>query len=319
MIFFFIGIGLGLFLKYRVKNIYSSEFTIMADNGSGGGIGKYLQIASLMGLGGNSGSSMSPENMVDLLKSKRIVYEALFNETKFEGETVSLINLYIKLFGLPENFLEKNNISEFSIKSSSYDSLSKLEENFVNSVYKKMTREFLYLDNPKNSVLVYGDVVSENPIYAEEFSKVWIGTLDKYLSDNILNEEKKSVTLLENKKDSVAAVLLQKEAFFANKMDNSIFIKKSQGRLEQLQLQREIELLNVMYATTIQQLEMAKISLENGKNVFQIVDQPSMAFKVKNGKSFLFVGFLGIVLAIIRIAYLIYKESIVEQLKKVEQ
>ena len=64
------------------------------------------------------------------------------------------------------------------------------------------------------------------------------------------------------------------EEEFAKVKDINQRIVKASGRLKELQLMRNVEVLNTMYLEIVKNLELSKLTLLNQTPIIQIIDKP---------------------------------------------
>ena len=86
--------------------------------------------------------------------------------------------------------------------------------------------------------------------------------------------------------------------------------------LEELRLKREVEILNVMYAEILKNLEISKVTLLNQKPLVNIIDSPRYPLEVVRFsplKGLLVFGMLGVILSSI---YLVLNFLIKNALKQ---
>ena len=103
-----------------------------------------------------------------------------------------------------------------------------------------------------------------------------------------------SLEFLSSRADSVFIELENAEEEFAKVKDINQRIIKASGRLKELQLIRNVEVLNTMYIEIIKNLEISKITLLNQTPIIQIIDNPILPLNVDDGigSSFLGLGLL---------------------------
>ena len=110
-----------------------------------------------------------------------------------------------------------------------------------------------------------------------------------------------TLDFLQDRADSVFAQLEQSELEFAKIKDFNQRIIKASGRLKELQLMRDVEVLNTMYLELIKNLEISKMTLLNQTPIIQIIDRPILPLETDELSKNLFGilgGFLGIFLSI---------------------
>lgn len=296
--------GVAFFAKtYLLDKIeYKSELTYIVESNQDGGNSAYSGIASQFGLnlgGGTGGTVFDGENLFELFKSKKMVEEVLLSKVDTGGlAKILFIEYFFKINGLKEKWLESDKSKElveldfnidrekFTIKHDSL--LYKIQ----NSVKENLE---LGLVNEKGSInrIVYK---STN----EKFSKIIIEKLIEVVSDfYIQTKTTKTLTTIEKtqaKVDSIKRELASAEFALAKHKDNSYRTIKAQGYLTEMRLTRDVEILNIMYAESVKNLELTSFALMNETPLIQIIDAPKYPLpfdKPSKLKALIIGGFLG--------------------------
>ena len=83
-----------------------------------------------------------------------------------------------------------------------------------------------------------------------------------------------TISFLQNRADSVFVELEKAEQEFARVKDINQRIIKASGRLKELQLMRNVEVLNTMYLELVKNIEVSKLTLLNQTPIIQVIDNP---------------------------------------------
>ena len=83
-----------------------------------------------------------------------------------------------------------------------------------------------------------------------------------------------TISFLQNRADSVFVELEKAEQEFARVKDINQRIIKASGRLKELQLMRNVEVLNTMYLELVKNIEVSKLTLLNQTPIIQVIDKP---------------------------------------------
>ena len=105
-----------------------------------------------------------------------------------------------------------------------------------------------------------------------------------------------TLDFLSSRSDSVFMELEIAEEEFAKVKDINQRIVKASGRLKELQLMRNVEVLNTMYLEIVKNLEISKLTLLNQTPIIQIIDKPILPLEVKENSKILLgllAAFLG--------------------------
>jgi uncharacterized protein involved in exopolysaccharide biosynthesis len=99
-----------------------------------------------------------------------------------------------------------------------------------------------------------------------------------------VESNERSLAMISEKLESVRAELKEKEYLLASVKDNTMYMKKNIGKVDQGTLLREIQTLNVIYSNTNVAHDAAKASLASNTPVLNVVDNPDYAMKVDKRK-----------------------------------
>ena len=131
--------------------------------------------------------------------------------------------------------------------------------------------------------------------FNEEFAKFFVEFLIEeiehlYVSISI-SKAKLTLDNLNSRADSIFIELQQSEKEYARVMDINTRIIKASGRLKELQLMREVEILNTMYLELVKNIELSKVTLLNTTPIIQIIDGPRLPLQ-RNGISLFLAVFI---------------------------
>jgi uncharacterized protein involved in exopolysaccharide biosynthesis len=124
-----------------------------------------------------------------------------------------------------------------------------------------------------------------------------------------------TIDFLQNRADSVFLVLERAEEEYARVKDINQRIIKASGRLKELQLMRNVEVLNTMYLELVKNIEMSKLTLLNKTPIIQVIDKPILPLE-DTKISFLLISIISFFLALfISIFYIIIRKLVNDSLK----
>jgi len=294
LIFGLVGGGVGCGVWYKQKEIYNSSFSIItsASDSKGGGLGKYLQLAQSLGVSGGDQALLSPNNVKELLVSKRIVYAALLSKVKIEGVEDRLINFYIDWFNLTEG-PDKKRVANINKEYNS--DLSIEEEGLLRMVHGRIVNRDMSIKTSIKTAIIKVSFTSKQNLFAYHFSNELSKSLYKFYEKNIKQDEEASILLFRHTCDSILDVLNKKEEQLAALRDKSLLIIKSVGSLEKSKLEREVRFLNSSFMSSLKNLEMAEFSRNKDNKIFEILDKPVLSMRgEKKGVAYMIVlvGFL---------------------------
>ena len=140
------------------------------------------------------------------------------------------------------------------------------------------------------------EVVSEYPDVTLAVLTIVYEQLSEFFINTTVEKQKKTYNIVSDKRDSVVAVLQQEEYRLANFKDRNRNLVTVKGYLEELRLERQVQILNVMYGEVIKQMEATDFALRNKTPVVQIIDEPRAPIfptKASTVKGFILGCFIG--------------------------
>jgi len=312
LIFALIGGVLGGFLAKRSETQYISDFSLIVDGESGGAGQQYMRIAESFGLGGRGGSSnlLTIENIKSLAFSKKIIYDALLSEINIEGKQMLLINYYIDQFDVLKRFKSIiKNPTDFKIQKVQPFESSINEEIILNHVFRGLQKKAISISSPKATSLLEIKIQSSDEQFSFWFSKCLSNSLYDFFITKIKKGEDSSLKQIQLKCDSIEVVLKIKEQLLAELADNSLLTVKSAGRLDEMRVSRELNILNAMYIVNVKNLEIAKYSATNEKKVFDILDEPVLPLVTSSIALPMFVVLFGSLFGFLAFVFVLAKNE----------
>ncbi|OUV70251.1 MAG: hypothetical protein CBC83_08610 [Flavobacteriales bacterium TMED123] len=276
-LFFLLGVAVAIFYTKS----YKAELTFVVEDAKGGNpLGAMSGIASQFGvdLGGNSSTTFSQQNIMQLLKSRGVVESTLLRKGSVDG----------KKDLLAEHYLTINKIREDWAQSEEFDGVnfnhthSLLHDSIMGVIWTQIVADKLTIEiqNDEANIITLSYVsVDEN--FAKQFSENLIDEMSKMYIAHQTKQSRNTLDFLQDRADSVFVELDKSEQEFARVKDINQRIIKASGRLKELQLMREVEVLNTMYLEIIKNLEISKMTLLNQTPIINIIDKPVLPLEVK--------------------------------------
>ena len=290
------GLILGLILGFNAfvkPPLYAEQLTFMMDENSGEAVQGLNLLNGLFG-GGKQNENLS--KILELFESKKIIHNTLFDSIEIRGEKDFLANHFLREYGIESlisgykryGFLYKATWpkrllgnSDFNFNHSAIDSFSNEESLFLRLLYEKVNGNNR-IDMPR---LLSSSMDDESGIMTitmqSEREEITLGILNniyKHLSSFFIEKstekQTKTYNIIKEKRDSVIASLKTAEYLLADFKDSNRNLVTVKGYLRQLRLEREVAILNVMYAEAVKQMEATDFALKNKTPVVQVIDLP---------------------------------------------
>jgi uncharacterized protein involved in exopolysaccharide biosynthesis len=291
--FFMFGIVYALYSDKK----YTAELTfVVEDQQQGGGaLGSMTGIASQFGfdIGGSSSTTFSQNNILEFLKSRGVVEAALMQNRKVNKIEDLLIEHYLHLNKIKDLWKADKDLSPVSF----HGKLTQDNDSVSGGIWKNIIEDKLVVELQSDEANIIN--LSYTSV-DDEFAKMFVETLIEQMSKMYISHQtaqsSNTLDFLSSRADSVFIELEMAEEEFAKVKDINQRIVKASGRLKELQLMRNVEVLNTMYLEIVKNLEISKLTLLNQTPIIQIIDKPILPLQVEeNSKTFLglLAAFLG--------------------------
>jgi len=310
--------------------MYHERLTFMMDEASGGKGGMFSELQILGELFGSPKGGNNLGKILQLFESKKIINNTLFDTIKLNNRYDYLANHFIEQYTIKELVKEYNKFGflggrpkwcdrlvanpDFRFIHADIEKFNSLENLYLRLIYVKITGdEDIGIPRLLNSEL--DDMTGIMTLLMKsEHEDLTLGVLNniyKQLSsffiEKAVEKQLKTFRIMKMKKDSVLTELKQKEFALADFKDSNRKLVTVKGYLSQLRLERDVEILNIMYGEVVKQLEATDFALRNKTPVVQIIDLPQRPIIAKEPSTtknsilgFLFGGALAIVIIVIR-------------------
>ncbi|MBT5698945.1 MAG: hypothetical protein HOJ12_03035, partial [Flavobacteriales bacterium] len=231
-------------------------------------------------------SSFNQQNIIELLKSRKIIERTLNNTCKIEGKSDLLINHYIRI----NNLITDS--SAINLSSNYYnDSITRIV--WFRIIDSDM--EILFQNDEANILNLSFE--SLNAELAKTFTEIVIDEMSEMYIDYQTEKSRNVLDNLQSRSDSIFKSLKISERNFAKVKDNNMRVMTASGRLEELQYMREVEILQAVYLELRKNIELSHMSVLNETPLIQIVDKPVLPLENINRSTLFWIvifSFLGV-------------------------
>lgn len=294
--------GIGLLYSAKEELRYEAELTFVVEDGKSGGgsLSKYAGLASQFGfdMGMGSSTTFSENNIIELLTSRRIVENALLNEVEIDGKKQLLANYHIDFNNYRERWSENTDLAKL-VYPNDRDQFTLLHDSVLGVSWKNLTKMVVSVEMSDETNIIRVKCNSKNEKFAKLLSESLVDEMSAYYIQSQTAKARHTLDFIENRGDSALRELKSAELAYALHKDSNFGVMRAQGLLEELRLKREVEILNVMYAEIIKNLEISKVTLLNQKPLVNIIDTPTYPLEQKGFsglKGLVLFGVLGVML-----------------------
>jgi len=289
------AIGFG-YAHFRRSISYTSHLTFAVEEKSGGNAFSGLATQFGLDLGGGGSGLFSTDNLMLLLRSKRIIQQALLTPLEeLDGEI--LANVYIR--DNKKEQLKSGQIKLFDVGKIRED-FSRKEDSLLMLIGISVQNNVLIEKIDKKSSILHLQVSAGNEYWAYLMSKLLIQQATELYLDLKVGKTKRTAVLLEARADSVKRELDAAMGSAAIESDQNQSIILMRARVPAAKKQIKIQILTTMYGELLKNLELTRFTLDREEPVIEIIDTPTMPLSV-NGKGRItlaaFCGFFSLVFA----------------------
>ena len=319
-----IGGSIGVIYAYTSKPQYAAtlNFVLAGSSSSPQGL---MGFANQFGInmGNNTDNVFSGDNIITLIQSRRMVQQALFTPLPKGNE--SLLNVYINNNKINEGWDKDAVLKSIYPYPPTPDKMTLLQDSIFRIIYASITKNMLTVYKPEKNQNIYV-VVTKSPdqLFSYYLTKYLVNVTSAFYIDTKTSTARKNLNMLQNEADSLRGILSGAIVSAGSQTDltfnlNPAYQVQRSGALES---QSRASALGQAYGQVLQNLELAKITLQKETPLYQIIDEPTLPLmQEKPGKLTLLImgGFIGVMLvAMILIAKKIFSELKTEKIKNTE-
>ena len=287
----------GYFKVKLAKPSYTASLTFALEQGGGGG--GLSGLASQFGLSmGGGADGLGGDNLLSLMKSRRIVHDVLLSPISVDGDSILLIEQYIAT--TPK-------------MQSRWDSLGLLpidpirccnpkQDSAIGLIVKSVSESALAVSKvDKKLSFVTVSYTGTDPVFTGAFVELLTAkSTDFYVQTKMANA-RANIDLLERRVDSVSAEMQAAMVGFASAQDQNSFTVQSVAKVPSVQKQMKVTMLTTLYGELVKNLELSKTMSAREEPLITIIDRPHYPLRVRESKlkSAAIGGVLGVFLTLL--------------------
>ncbi len=272
-------------LTSEIKYPANLTFMLNDEKGGGGGISSVLGQFGLGGLAGGGGA-VNTLKMIELSKSRMIIKKLLSQKIDLEGKTDLIANHLIDVYGLHEGWAELENydLGSFYFEDLIADNTS-AESNKAILHLKSLitggenTEGLFNITLDEESGILNIDYNTLNEELSIQMATLHFEILSEYFVDKTTEKQRISLDQIKNKRDSTFAELTTLENRLARLKDSSRGLYTTSAKLNELQLTRDVEMMNIIYGEIVKNYETSEYLLKTKTPVIQVIDYPISPIK----------------------------------------
>lgn len=285
---FIAGIA-GIYYAYLQKPLYESKLTFSLDAGSGeGSLSSAMNLAAQFGLGFGSGQNMfDGDNILEIMKSRRMVESVLLSVDTFNNKPTTLIDYYLEISGLKKSMSKTEAYKNVQYPPGSVrNTLSYLQDSVLYNVYQGFTKEYLIAARPDKKLSIYEvRVVSLDEKFSKIFTDKIVETTSLYYTEITSKKDKETLEILEQRVVSLKGNVGSSIETRASSQDANINPAFAAAQSPLLKEQYNMQAYGEAYKEMFKTLEMARYQYLKKIPLLQVIDHADYPMKrVKPGK-----------------------------------
>lgn len=273
-----IGAVLGAGYALLKKNVYKAELSfVLADQSSGGGLSAYAGIASQFGIDlggvGESSSLFQGDNILEFIKSRRMISETLLHPVNLNGKSELLANRYAEVAGFQQDWAKDAATQGFRFTTGQ----GRLQDSLIQVLYQRLIKKTLTVAKPDKKLnIIKVTTQSTDELFAKVFTERLIQRVMDFYVETKTKKEQDNLNILTRQVDSVRKELNKALGGVAAAADAN---PNPNRALQQLQVgsQRrriEVQTNSAILEELVKNQELARISVRKEMPILQLIDQP---------------------------------------------
>jgi hypothetical protein len=268
----------GFFYATVQKISYQSRLTFALDAGeSSGGMSGALSLAAQFGLNVGGGKDVfAGDNILEIMKSRRMVEKVLLVVDTFDGQPTTLIQYYLTKMSTPKKNIAEVAFPPFKTK----EQLNYRQDSVLYSVYKDIIQQNISTEKPDRKLNIYEVNFTSS---SEKFSKVFtdrlVSATNEFYTEICSKKARETLQILESRVSNMKGNLnssISNKAYSVDANLNPAFAAT------QVPIQKEqvnIQVYTAAYGEMFKNLELARYQYLKQVPLMQVIDPADYPMK----------------------------------------
>lgn len=282
------GALLGIGYAWYKPITYTARMTFVVEDNksSSGGLASALAGQFGLDLGGITGGSgvLQGDNVLELLKSSRLLKQALLTPYPGTKTNETLADRYISVYGFNGNK---------PFFGSANRAFSRSEDSLMHQIIKGLTEKSLSIDKPDKKLGIFAlQVTTKDEVLSQYICQRLLQVTSEFYIDTKTKRTRRNVDRLQKRVDSITAILNRKTYSVAEAnrqlLDGNPAFANPEVTVEISSRDKMVQA--TLFAELTKNLEASKALLLQETPTIQVIDDPELPLK-KNQLSYL-IGIL---------------------------
>ena len=309
---------LGFMRTYVAKPRFQASLTFSLEQGGGGGGLSGLASQFGFSMGGGGADGLGGDNLLSLMKSRRIIEDVLFStiEQDAPGDSVLLVHRYIET--QPELL---NTWSSRGIYPFRKQELNRSQDSALGVMIKSLSENALAVSKvDKKLSFVTVNYTGHDPLFAKHFVELLSARASDFYIETKMANSRTNIDKLQRRVDSVSKELNAAMVGYSTTQDQNMFTVQTVAKVASLQKQIQVTMLTTLYGELVKNLELSKTMMAREEPLITLIDSPHYPLRVRDSKlkSALIGAFLGGFLSVLFFAAKAFLKDLNLQAKALE-
>jgi uncharacterized protein involved in exopolysaccharide biosynthesis len=307
-----IGGGLGLLKAIYTKPIYTGTLTFVLSTDSKGGSlsGLASQFGFDMGSSGGADVFLG-ENILTLFKSERMLKQVLFRKPPAQNDI--LANIIAKEWKWDKKWLKKKRTSSQFPFPENAEKLTPVQDSLLREIYGSIVEKVLTVSRTDKKLSVYEvSTKTTNEIFACYLTRFLVDETADFYIETKTSMAKLNLRMIQQEADSLMGLLGGAISSTARETDRTFALNPAlqAQRVPAQKNQVKAQVLAIAYGEVVKNLEIAKITLQKSKPLYQIIDVPEMPLKQARTSKLLYTTLGAGLLFLLTLVFLLIRKKI---------
>jgi len=286
--------SIGGYLKVKTADpVYSATLTFSLEQGGSSG-SNLAGLASQFGfsMGGDGGGMFSGENLLTLMKSRRMVEDVLLTPVFIDGDSILMVNQYVRSW--PELKEAWDSAGLYPINAESC--CNNTQDSAMGVIYDMVSEKALAVSKQDEALsFVTISFSGHDQAFTGAFVEQLTTQATEFYVESKTTNSRANLTKLERRVDSVTTELENAMVDAANSIDANQFTVQSAAKVSSAEKQMKVTMLTTLYGELVKNLELSKTMAAREEPLITIIDRPHYPLRVRESglKGAIFGGVIG--------------------------
>jgi LPS O-antigen subunit length determinant protein (WzzB/FepE family) len=272
------GGAIGLIYALTAKPTYSATLNFVLSSNSSS-TSSLMGFASQFGVNLNNDNDdvFAGDNIIALMKSRRMVQQAMFSKPVNSNKT--LLNIYIRANKLNKDWQKNDRTKNIYPYPDDPSKMTMVQDSLFRTVYDAVQHDMLDVSKPNDNEHIYEvTTTSTNDTFSYYLTKYLVDATSSFYITTKTSTAAENLDMLQKEADSLRRVLggVITEAGSQTDLTFNLNPAYQVQRSGVQQSQARAGALGQAYGQVLQNLELAKITLQKETPLYQIIDEPTL-------------------------------------------